>query len=122
MSDLSHVSSAASLAARREVAMLPRLLKGGEHVIDVCHGTTEGRRAVAVVTDRRVLYMRRRRFWGVDVESSPLAHVRTAEDRIGIRYATVVIDTGGRVYEVGEVDRALARVFCARLRERLTGE
>jgi hypothetical protein len=119
MSDVSHLSAAASLGARREVAMLPRLLKAGEQVIDVCHGTTGGRPAVMVVTDRRVLYMQRRRLWGADVESMPLAHVRSAEDHMGVRHATVVIETGGRVFEVGDVDRALAQMFCARLRAQL---
>jgi hypothetical protein len=119
MSDVSHLSAAAGLGARREVAMLPRLLKAGEQVIDVCHGTTGGRPAVVVVTDRRVLYMLRRRFWGADVESTPLARVRSAEDHMGVRHATVVIDAGGRVFEVSDVDRALAQMFCARLRAQL---
>jgi Bacterial PH domain len=120
MSDVSHLSAAASLGARREVAMLPRLLGAGEQVIDVCHGTTDGRPAVMVVTDRRVLYMQRRRLWGADVESTPLTHVRSAEDHMGVRHATVVIEAGGRVFEVGDVDRALAQMFCARLRAQLT--
>jgi ubiquinone/menaquinone biosynthesis C-methylase UbiE len=122
MSDVSHLSSAASLGARREVAMLPRLLKAGEQVIDVCQGTADGRIAVAVVTDRRVLYMRRRRLWGADVESTPLARIRSAEERMGVRHSTVVIDAGSRVFELGDVDRALAEVFCARLRAALTRE
>jgi ubiquinone/menaquinone biosynthesis C-methylase UbiE len=122
MSDVSHLSSAASLGARREVAMLPRLLKAGEQVIDVCQGTADGRIAVAVVTDRRVLYMRRRRLWGADVESTPLARIRSAEERTGVRHSTVVIDAGSRVFELGDVDRALAEIFCARLRAALTRE
>ena len=122
MSDVSHLSSAASLEARREVAMLPRLLKAGEQVIDVCHGTTGGRPAVLVVTDRRVLYMQRRRLWGADVESTPLARIRAAEDHMGVRHATVVVDAGGRVFELGDVDRALAQMFCARLRAQLPTE
>jgi hypothetical protein len=122
MSDVSHVSSAATLGARREVAMLPRLLKAGEHVIDVCHGTHDGRVAVAVVTDRRVLYMRRRRLWGADVESAPLARVRTAEEQSGVRHSTIVIDAGGRVFELDDVDRALAQVFCERLRATLAAQ
>jgi ubiquinone/menaquinone biosynthesis C-methylase UbiE len=122
MSDVSHLSSAASLGARREVAMLPRLLKAGEQVIDVCQGTADGRIAVAVVTDGRVLYMRRRRLWGADVESTPLARIRSAEERMGVRHSTVVIDAGSRVFELGDVDRALAEVFCARLRAALTRE
>jgi Bacterial PH domain len=122
MSDVSHLSAAASLEARREVAMLPRLLKAGEQVIDVCHGRSEGRPAVMVVTDRRVLYMQRGRLWGADVESTPLAHVRSAEDHMGVRHATVVVDAGGRVFEVSDVDRALAQMFCARLRAQLTSQ
>ena len=122
MSDVSHLSAAASLGARREVAMLPRLLKAGEQVIDVCHGTTGGRAAVVVVTDRRVLYMQRRRLWGADVESTPLARIRSAEDHMGVRHATVVIDAGGRVFEVSDVDRALAQMFCARLRAQLASQ
>ncbi len=122
MSDLSHLSSAATLGARREVALLPRLLKAGEQVIDVCHGTTGGRTAVMVATDRRLLYMRRRRLWGVDVESTPLARVRAAEERMGLRHATVVVDAGGRMFELGDVDRGLAQMFCARLRARLASE
>jgi hypothetical protein len=119
MSDVSHLSAAASLEARREVAMLPRLLNAGEQVIDVCHGTTDGRAAVLVVTDRRVLFMQRRRLWGADVESTPLARIRSAEDHMGVRHATVVVDAAGRLFELGEVDRALAQVFCARLRAQL---
>ena len=122
MSDVSHVSAATRMEARREVAMLPRLLKAGELVIDVCHGTTDGRPAVMVVTDSRVLYMQRRRFWGADVESMPLARIRSAEDHMGVRHATVVIDAGGRVLEVGDVDRALAQMFCARLRAQLASK
>lgn len=119
MSDVSHLSAAASLVARREVAMLPRLLKAGEQVIDVCHGTSDGRPAVLVVTDCRVLFMQRRRLWGVDVESTLLARIRSVEDHMGVRHATVVVDAVGRVFEVGDVDRGLAQVFCARLRAQL---
>jgi hypothetical protein len=122
MTDMSHLSSAATLGARREVAMLPRILKAGEQVMDVCHGKTDGRVAVVVATDRRVLYIRRRRLWGVDVESTPLARVRTAEERMGIRHATVLIDAGGRMIELMDVDRSLAQVFCARLRAALPRE
>ena len=122
MIDVSHVSSAASLGARREVAMLPRLLKAGEQVVDMCQGTSDGRIAVAVMTDRRVLYMRRRRLWGADVESTPLARIRSAEEHMGLRHSTVVIDATGRTFELNDVDRALAQVFCARLRAALRGE
>jgi hypothetical protein len=34
----------------------------------------------------------------------------------------VVIDAGSWVFELGDVDRALAEVFCARLRAALTRE
>ena len=122
MSDVSHVSAAASLEARREVAMLPGLLNAGEQVIDVCCGTASGRPAVMVITDRRVLYMQRRRLWGADVESTPLAQIRSAEDHMGVRHATVMIDAGGRVLEVSDVDRALAQMFCARLRAQLAAK
>jgi hypothetical protein len=120
MSAVSHVSAATNLKARREVAMLPRLLAPGEQVIDLCHGMTDGRPAVMVVTDSRVLYMRRGRLWGADVESAPLSRIRSAEDQMGVRLATVAIDAGSRVFEVGEVDRALAQMFCARLRAQLS--
>jgi hypothetical protein len=116
MTDVSHVSSAAALSARREMAMLPRLLKSGEEVFDVCHGLANGRSAVVVVTDRRLVFIQRRRLWGADVESVPLSRVRSAEERIGIRHSTVVVDAGGRVLELADVDRALAEAFCARLR------
>ena len=119
---MSHLSAAVSQGARREVAMLPRLLKAGEQVIDVCHGTADGRPAVMVATDRRVLYMQRRRLWGTDVESTPLSRIRSAEDHMGVRHATVVVDAGGRVFEVGDVDRALAQMFCARLRAQLAAQ
>jgi hypothetical protein len=119
MSDVSHLSSAAALGARREMALLPRLLRAGEQVVDVCHGVADGRTAVMVVTDRRVLYLQRRRFWGADVESTPLGRVRSAEDRTGVRLATVVVEAGGRRFELADVDRALARTFCARLRAHL---
>lgn len=120
MSDVSHISSAAGQTARREIAMLPRLLKSDEQVVDVCHGTAEsGRTAVLVLTDRRVMYLQRRRLWGADVESVPLARVRSAEEQVGVRHATVTLDAGGRVFELLDVDRALAQVFCARVRTRL---
>lgn len=119
MTDVSHLSSAAALSARREMAMLPRLLKSGEEVLDVCHGSVDGRAAVVVVTDRRLVLIQRRRLWGADVESVPLSRVRSAEERIGVRHSTVVLDTGGRFYELSDVDRALAQTFCARLRARL---
>jgi hypothetical protein len=118
--DTSHISSAASQSARREIDMVSRLLKSGEQVIDVCHGTGGGRPAVVVVTDRRVVYLQRRRFWGAQVESVPLARVRSVEERVGVRHATVAIDAGGRVFELADVDRALAQIFCARVRARLT--
>jgi hypothetical protein len=41
---------------------------------------------------------------------------------MGVRHATVVVDAGGRVFEVGDVDRALAQMFCARLRAQLPTE
>jgi hypothetical protein len=120
MSDLSHISSAATQTARREIAALDRLLKSGEQVQDVCHGAGgDGRRAVLVVTDRRVVYLQRRRFWGTHVEAVPLARVRGADAHAGIRHATVKVDAGGRVFELVDVDRALARVFCERV-HRLT--
>lgn len=120
MSDVSHISSAATQSARREIAMLPRLLKSGERVVDVCHGSIEGgRTAVLVLTDRRVVYLQRRRLWGAHVETVPLAHVRSAEEQIGVRHATVSVDAGGRVFALSSVDRSLAQVFCARLRAQL---
>ena len=119
MNDVSHLSSAAGIGARRELAQLPRLLKAGEQVLDVCHGTAEGRTGVVIVTDRRVVYMRRRRLWGAHVESVPLSRIRSAEEQIGIRHATVIVDAGGRLFELSDVDRALAQTFCARLRARL---
>jgi hypothetical protein len=120
MTHVSHISSAASQRARRELAMLPRLLKSGEQVLDICQGTVEGgATAVVVVTDHRVMYMQRRRFWGAHVESVPFARVRSAEEWIGVRHATVRIDAGGRLFELADVDRALAQVFCARVRARL---
>ena len=100
--------------------MLPRLLAAGEQVVDVCHGLHEGRPAVVVLTDRRVLYLRRRRFWGAEVESIPLSRIRSAEDQMGVRLATVAIDAGTGVFEVADVDRALAQMFCARLRAQLS--
>lgn len=100
--------------------MLSRLLKSGEQVLDVCHGSVEGgRTAVLVVTDRRIVYIRRRRLWGAHVESIPLTHVRFAEEQVGVRHATVRVDAGGRVVELLDVDRALAHTFCGRLRARL---
>lgn len=120
MSDVSHISSAARQTARREIAILARLLKSGEEVVDVCHGTAAGgRAAVVAITDRRVVYLQRRRLWGAHVESVPLARVRSAEERIGVRHATVTVDAGGRWFELTDVDRALAQMFCARLRSRI---
>jgi hypothetical protein len=114
--DTSHLSSAASQTARREMAMLSRLLKSGEQVLDVCHGSVEGgQTAVLVVTERRIVCIRRRRLWGAHVESLPLTHVRSAEEQMGVRHATVRIDAGGRVFELVDVDRALAHAFCARI-------
>ena len=121
--DTSHLSSAASQTARREMAMLPRLLKSGEQVLDVCHGSVVGgQTAVLVVTDRRIVYIQRRRLWGAHVESLPLTHVRSAEEQIGVRHATVRIDAGGRVVELLDVDRALAHAFCGRIQARLRSE
>lgn len=120
MTDVSHLSSATALSARREMAMLPRLLKSGEEVLDVCHGAADGRAAVLVVTDRRLVFIQRRRLWGADVESVPLSRVRAAEERIGVRHASVIIDAGGRFFDLSDVDRALAQTFCAKLRRRLT--
>jgi Bacterial PH domain len=118
--DTSHISSAAKTTARREMAMVPRLLKSDEQVLDVCHGNVEGgRTAVFVLTDRRLIYLQRRRLWGSHVESIPLAHVRSAADQIGIRHATVKLDAGGRVFELVDVDRALARIFCSRVQSAL---
>jgi hypothetical protein len=118
--DTSHLSSAASQTARREMAMLSRFLKSGEQVLDVCHGRVEGgRTAVLVATDRRIVYMERRRFWGTHVESIPLTHVRSAEEQIGVRHATVKVDTGARLLELLDVDRALAHMFCARIQKLL---
>jgi hypothetical protein len=118
--DTSHLSSAAGQTARREMAVLARILKAGEQVLDVCYGSVEGgRTAVLVATDRRLVCLRRRRFWGADVESIPVAHVRSAEEHAGVRHATIRIDAGGRVLELIDVDRTLARVFCARLQSRL---
>jgi hypothetical protein len=120
MSDLSHISSAATQTARREIAALDRLLTSGEHVQDICHGSGEdGRTAVLVVTDRRVVYLQRRRLWGTHVEQVPLAHVRAADAQAGVRHATVTVDAGGRVFVLADVDRALARVFCERVHARL---
>jgi hypothetical protein len=114
--DTSHISSAAKTTARREMAMVPRLLKSDEQVLDVCHGNVGGgRTAVLVLTDRRVIYLQRRRLWGAHVESIPLAHVRSAADQIGIRHATVKLDAGGPVFELVDVDRALAKIFCSRV-------
>jgi ubiquinone/menaquinone biosynthesis C-methylase UbiE len=120
MNDVSHLSSAAGQAARRELAIFSRRLKSGEQVVEVCCGTgTDGRSAVIVVTDRRVVYVQRRRLWGADIESVPLARVRGAEDRAGVRHASVVLDAGGRVFELNGVDHALAQVFCVRVTARL---
>jgi hypothetical protein len=120
MSDVSHISSAARQMARREIAILARLLKSGEEVVDVCHGNAaDGRAAVVAITDRRVVYLQRRPLWGAHVDSVPLARVRSAEERIGVRHATVTVDAGGRWFELTDVDRALAQMFCARLRSRI---
>jgi len=119
MIDVSHLSSAAVSTARREIAMLPRLLKEDEQIADMCHGTIGGRPGVIILTDRRLVLLRRRALWGADVESVPLARVRTAEDRQGVRHATVTVYAGGRVFELADVDRALAQTFCARLRSRV---
>jgi hypothetical protein len=117
MSDVSHISSAASHTVRAEIALLPRLLASGETVVDVCHGTVVGgRTGVMVLTDRRVFYMQRRLLLRPRVESVGLEEVTSAEDQAGVRHATVSVDAGGRVFELADVDRALARVFCARLR------
>jgi hypothetical protein len=118
--DTSHLSSAASQTARREMAMLSRVLKSGEQIIGVCHGRVEGgQTAVLVATDRRIVLIRRRRLWGAHVESIPLTHVRSVEDQAGVRHAAVRVDAGGRVVELLEVDRALAHTFCARIQARL---
>ena len=102
------------------MAALARLLKSGEQVLDVCHGSeASGRTALLVATDRRIIYLRRRRFWGPHVESIPLAHVRSVNEQSGIRHATVSVDAGGRVFELVDVDRALAHTFCARIQTRL---
>jgi hypothetical protein len=122
MSDVSHLSAADGQGADLEVQMLPRLLDAGEQIIDVCHGKTEGRPAVLVATDRRVLYMQRRRLWGSDVASTPLTRVRSAEDHLESPDATVVIDAGACVFELCEVDRARAQMFCARLRAQLAAQ
>jgi hypothetical protein len=120
MSDVSHLSSSAGQTARREIALLPELLESGENVVDLCHGTIEGgRTAVIVLTDRRVVYLQRRRLWGARVETVALENVKSAEDQIGVRHATASVDAGGRVFELADVDRSLARVFCARLRAQL---
>jgi hypothetical protein len=39
---------------------------------------------------------------------------------MGVRHATVVLDAGGRLFELDDVDRALAQAFCARLRARIS--
>ena len=102
--------------------MLPRLLNAGEQIIDICTGTNAGRPALLVATDRRVLYVQRGRLWGTDVASMPLARIRSAEDHLDPRHATVVIDAGGCVFELADVDRALAQMFCARLRAQLAAQ
>jgi len=120
MSEVWNISSAARQTARREIGILSGLLKSGEQLTDICHGTADrGRTAIVAVTDQRLMYLQRRFLWGARVESVPLGRVRSAEEQIGVRHATVSIDAGGRMFALADVDRALAQVFCARLRARL---
>lgn len=122
MIDVSHLSSAARLAARREVAALKRLLRPGEPVVDLCHGRHESGTGLLVATDRRVILIHTGRLWGTHAESIPWPRVRLVEDQMGVRSAVVTVAGGGRTFELRDVDGGLADTFCTRLRARLTPE
>jgi hypothetical protein len=120
MIDVSHVSSAVRLHARREMAMLPRVLRPGEEVVDICYGASDDGAGLLVATDRRLVMIHRRLVWGAHVESIPLARVTRVEHQQGVRLATLVIEASGHTFEWRDVDRALAQTFCARVQARLT--
>lgn len=99
--------------------MLPKFLRAGEGIRDLCHGTAEGRSAALIATSRRVIFLQRHGLFRATVESVPMEHLRAAQEHVGVRYATVTVNGGGRVFQLHDVDHALAHVFCSRLRERI---
>jgi hypothetical protein len=115
MIDVSHVSSAVRLHAHREVAMLPRVLRPGEEIVDICYGASDSGPGLLVATDRRLVLIRRRRLWGAHVESIPFARVTRVEHHQGVRLATIAIETSGGPVEWRDVDRSVAQTFTARV-------
>lgn len=109
--------AAVGLEGLPEIAVLAELLDGSETVRKIASGTRDGSAGIAVVTDRRFLFLDTKLLWGDSREELPLTSVASVSTETSIWFGTLTVhSTAGQTLVVDSVNDDVLGEFAAVLR------
>ncbi|MDR2819443.1 MAG: PH domain-containing protein [Desulfovibrio sp.] len=105
----------------KELKALPEILREGENLLAVASGQMDNHTHLVVVTNARLLAI----FKGIVGQSDfeiPIADVRGVNVKSGILMADLVIDAGGQIKKLTQVDKELAQKVAQTFSHMRSGE
>lgn len=96
---------------RKEIRYLPKILNDDEHILALTSGFMNNRTWLAVCTNRRVLFLNRGMFFGLDQIQLNLDRIQSINSSFGIAFGTIRVWDGAASMNIGLVLRSSVAPF-----------
>lgn len=96
---------------RKEIRYLPKILNDNEHILALTSGYMNNRTWLAVCTNRRVLFLNRGMFFGLDQIQLNLDRIQSINSSFGLAFGTIRVWDGAASMNIGLVLRSSVAPF-----------
>lgn len=102
---------------RKEIRYLPKILNDDEHILALTSGFMNNRTWLAVCTNRRVLFLNRGMFFGLDQIQLNLDRIQSINSSFGIAFGTIRVWDGAASMNIGLVLKTSVAPFVRTVQE-----
>lgn len=96
---------------RKEIRYLPKILIDNEHILALTSGYMNNRTWLAVCTNRRVLFLNRGMFFGLDQVQLNLDRIQSINSSFGIAFGSIRVWDGAASMNIGLVLKSSVAPF-----------
>lgn len=100
-----------TFGTKKELKYLPDILADTEDVLALTSGFMHGHTWLIVCTDKRVIFLDKGMFYGLQQRETPLERVNSIEQQTGLISGTIGIGDGAEMMQLKEVPKKTVRPF-----------
>lgn len=104
------------LGARKQLRRLPETLMENEHVLVFCYGHSDWKNGLAVLTDRRIIFLGKG-ILSSKVTSIPLARINSVSGETGMVLGKVIVNAGGATITIKDMRKNAVGYFVKKYQE-----